>query len=81
MELNAGQMIEDVQLAVKCSLPVEHYGRLGGIVPDPDEVWEAMKVKLQISSDSNCAVESSAGESISKEQINEVISNLNQMVP
>lgn len=32
-ELNAGQMIEDVKLAVNCSLPVEHFGRLGGIVP------------------------------------------------
>lgn len=46
VELNSGQMIEDVQLAVKCSIPVEHFGRLGGIVPDPDEVVEALKTKL-----------------------------------
>ncbi len=45
-ELNAGQMIEDVKLAVKCSLPVEHFGRLGGIVPSPDEVLAAIKEKL-----------------------------------
>jgi len=43
VELNAGQMIEDVQLAVECKIPVTHYGRLGGIVPAPDEVLEALK--------------------------------------
>ena len=46
VELNAGQMIEDVKLAVNCSVPVEHFGRLGGIVPDPDEVVAALKEKL-----------------------------------
>ena len=38
LELNAGQMIEDVRLAVKKDIPINHAGRLGGIVPDPDEV-------------------------------------------
>ena len=37
-ELNAGQMIEDVRLAVNGKVKVEHFGRLGGIVPDPDEI-------------------------------------------
>ena len=46
VELNSGQMIEDVMLAVKCQIPVEHFGRLGGIVPDPDEVIEALKEKI-----------------------------------
>lgn len=46
VELNSGQMIEDVQLAVECKVPVEHFGRLGGIVPDPDEVIEAIQEKL-----------------------------------
>ncbi|MGL4852029.1 MAG: 3-methyl-2-oxobutanoate dehydrogenase subunit VorB [Phocaeicola sp.] len=46
VELNAGQMVEDVKLAVSCSVPVEHFGRLGGIVPDPDEVVIALKEKL-----------------------------------
>lgn len=46
VELNGGQMIEDVRLAVECHVPVEHFGRLGGIVPDPDEVIEAIKEKL-----------------------------------
>ncbi len=46
VELNAGQMIEDVRLAVNGSVPTEHFGRLGGVVPDPDEVVAAMKEKL-----------------------------------
>ncbi|MDR3062458.1 MAG: 3-methyl-2-oxobutanoate dehydrogenase subunit beta, partial [Dysgonamonadaceae bacterium] len=46
VELNAGQMIEDVKLAVECKVPVEYYGRLGGIVPTPDEVLNAIKKML-----------------------------------
>lgn len=45
VELNAGQMVEDVRLAVNGKVPVEHYGRLGGIVPTPDEVLDALKEK------------------------------------
>lgn len=46
VELSAGQMIEDVKLAVECNLPVEHFGRFGGIVPSPEEVLNAFKEKL-----------------------------------
>lgn len=46
VELNAGQMIEDVRLAVHDSLPVEHFGRLGGIIPSPEEVVEALEKKI-----------------------------------
>lgn len=45
VELNAGQMVEDVRLAVNGKVPVEHYGRLGGIVPTPDEVLKVLKEK------------------------------------
>ena len=45
-ELNAGQMIEDVKLAVNGKINVQHFGRLGGIVPDPDEIVNALKEKL-----------------------------------
>ena len=38
VEINAGQMVEDVRLAVNGSVPVYHYGRMGGIVPAPDEI-------------------------------------------
>jgi len=43
MEINAGQMIEDVRLAVGNELPVQHYGRMGGIIPEPEEVVDALK--------------------------------------
>lgn len=43
VELNAGQMVEDVRLAVNGKVKVEHFGRLGGIVPTPDEVLSAIK--------------------------------------
>ena len=45
-EINAGQMIQDVQLEVNGALPVEHFGRLGGIVPDPEEIVNVLKDKL-----------------------------------
>lgn len=38
VEMNAGQMLDDVKLAVDGLLPVEFYGRLGGVVPYPDEI-------------------------------------------
>lgn len=46
VELNAGQMIEDVRLAVHDRLPVEHFGRMGGIIPSPEEVVTAMEEKI-----------------------------------
>lgn len=42
-EINAGQMVQDVRLAVNGKVPVEHFGRLGGIVPEPEEIVEAVK--------------------------------------
>ena len=45
-ELNAGQMVEDVRLAVNGKAPVEHYGRQGGMMFNPDEVLDALKEKL-----------------------------------
>jgi 2-oxoglutarate/2-oxoacid ferredoxin oxidoreductase subunit alpha len=40
LEMNAGQMIEDVRLAVNGKVKVGHYGRMGGIIPSPEEVEE-----------------------------------------
>ena len=45
-EINAGQMIQDVRLSVNGEEPVEHFGRLGGIVPEPEEIVKAIKDKL-----------------------------------
>jgi len=48
VELSAGQMIEDVKLAVECNVDVKHYGRFGGIVPTPEEVLDALKKQFAI---------------------------------
>jgi 2-oxoglutarate ferredoxin oxidoreductase subunit alpha len=37
-EMNSGQMLDDVRLAVKGRAPIEFYGRMGGMVPFPDEI-------------------------------------------
>ena len=44
VEMNAGQMIEDVRLATECRIPVQHFGRYGGVVHAPDEILEAIKI-------------------------------------
>ena len=46
VELNAGQMVEDVRLAVNGKAPVEHYGRQGGMIYSPDEVLNALEDRL-----------------------------------
>jgi 2-oxoglutarate/2-oxoacid ferredoxin oxidoreductase subunit alpha len=43
VEMNSGQMLEDVRLAVSASVPVEFFGRLGGVIPFPDEVLTAIR--------------------------------------
>jgi 2-oxoglutarate/2-oxoacid ferredoxin oxidoreductase subunit alpha len=43
VEMNSGQMLEDIRLAVKGRIPVEFYARLGGIVPFPDEVLSEIR--------------------------------------
>ncbi len=45
-ELNHGQMVEDVRLSVNGISPVEHFGRSGGAVFSPDEVYEALLTKI-----------------------------------
>ena len=46
VEINAGQMVQDVRLAVNGAVPVEYFGRLGGIVPEPDEIVQVLKEKF-----------------------------------
>nr|NIV29224.1 3-methyl-2-oxobutanoate dehydrogenase subunit beta [Anaerolineae bacterium] len=45
VELSAGQMIEDVRLATNCRLPISFFGKLGGLVPLPEDILEEI-VKL-----------------------------------
>ncbi|MDR1739315.1 MAG: 3-methyl-2-oxobutanoate dehydrogenase subunit VorB [Bacteroidales bacterium] len=46
VEYSLGQMVEDVQLAVGGAFEVQYYGRVGGMVPSPEEVLEAVEKKL-----------------------------------
>ena len=46
LEINAGQMVDDVRLSVVGRCPVIHYGRLGGMVPTPEEVVDVIKKQL-----------------------------------
>jgi 2-oxoglutarate ferredoxin oxidoreductase subunit alpha len=40
VEMNTGMMLDDVKLAVGGKIPVEFYGRLGGVTPFPDEILD-----------------------------------------
>ena len=46
VEMNAGQMVEDVRLAVNGKVKVEHFGRCGGMIASPDEVEDALEKLL-----------------------------------
>lgn len=46
VEMSAGQMVEDVRLAVNGKVPVYHYGRYGGMIPSPNEVVDAIKTNF-----------------------------------
>ena len=43
VELSMGQMIEDVKLATSCKVPVTLCNRVGGMIPSPDQVLDAIK--------------------------------------
>jgi 2-oxoglutarate ferredoxin oxidoreductase subunit alpha len=43
VELNAGQMVEDVKLAVNGKKPVHFYGRMGGMIPTQKEILDKIK--------------------------------------
>lgn len=43
VEMSAGQMVEDVMLSVNGKTRVSHYGRMGGMIPTPEEVVENLK--------------------------------------
>ncbi|RMF73883.1 MAG: 3-methyl-2-oxobutanoate dehydrogenase subunit VorB [Planctomycetota bacterium] len=42
-ELSAGQMVEDVRLAVEQRAPVEFFGKMGGVLPTPDELADVLR--------------------------------------
>jgi 2-oxoglutarate ferredoxin oxidoreductase subunit alpha len=49
VEMNEGQMLLDVRLAVNGAMPVHFHGRLGGVIPSPEEVVDAAREALKAS--------------------------------
>jgi 2-oxoglutarate ferredoxin oxidoreductase subunit alpha len=49
VEMSSGQMVEDVRLAIEGAVPVFHHGRMGGMVPSPDGVVDAVRRALGMS--------------------------------
>lgn len=43
VEMNNGQMVEDVKLAVECKIEIDFYNRMGGVVPTTDEIVQNFK--------------------------------------
>jgi 2-oxoglutarate ferredoxin oxidoreductase subunit alpha len=43
VEMNSGMMLEDVKAAVQGRVPVEFYGRMGGVTPFPDEILDEIR--------------------------------------
>lgn len=43
VEMNAGQMVEDIRLSACGRKPVHFYGRMGGIIPTPDEIFHEIE--------------------------------------
>ncbi len=48
VELSMGQMIEDIRLATGCSRPVTLCNRAGGMIPDPEQVLEAIAKSAEV---------------------------------
>lgn len=48
VELSMGQMIEDIRLATRCSRPVTLCNRAGGMIPDPEQVLEAIAKSAEV---------------------------------
>lgn len=47
VELNSGQMVEDVRLAVNGKIPVEFFGKLGGLMPTPESIVQHLENIIQ----------------------------------
>ncbi len=46
VEMSAGQMIEDIRLAVEGKVKVSHFGRYGGMITTPDEALNALETQI-----------------------------------
>jgi 2-oxoglutarate ferredoxin oxidoreductase subunit alpha len=56
VEMSAGQMVEDVRLGVEGRCPVHFYGRMGGLVPLPEDILSALREARQALEQNTCAL-------------------------
>ena len=47
VEMNAGQMVEDVRLAIEGRKPVHFKGRMGGMIPSPEDILAEVETILE----------------------------------
>jgi len=47
VEMNAGQMVEDVKIAVEGKVPVYFKGRMGGMIPTPEDIVEEIEMIIE----------------------------------
>ena len=47
VEMNAGQMVQDVKLAVEGKVPVYFKGRMGGMIPTPEDIVEEIEMIIE----------------------------------
>ena len=43
VEMSMGQMIEDIELSIRCAKPVTLVNRVGGMIPTPEQVLSAIE--------------------------------------
>lgn len=43
VEMNGGQMVDDVRMGLEGTTPVHFYGKMGGVMPMPDEILEEIR--------------------------------------
>jgi len=53
VELNSGQMVEDVRLATEGKVPVTFYGRMGGMIPTPEEIVQQLENRIYVTTNNN----------------------------
>jgi 2-oxoglutarate ferredoxin oxidoreductase subunit alpha len=56
VEMSAGQMVEDIRLSVSGRCPVHFYGRTGGGIPSPNEIFEKILEIIPIKEKAICAI-------------------------
>ncbi len=75
VEMNSGQMVEDVRLGVEGRVPVEFYGRMGGMIPPPEEILEQVERLAALHKSAPVSKEAVKGKASrkSKSELHEII--------